>query len=103
MTKHAAPLESPAEETTRLRECMSDLLGVMAVPALWVGGRQPDVVSRALDVLRDRTSELIAANDRLANELAECRQTEETLRANELNFRLTVDNIPGMDAGVSAP
>ena len=75
---------------------MSDLLGVMAVPALWVAGRQPDVVSRALEALRDRTSELIAANERLANELAECRQAEETLRANELNFRLTVDNIPGM-------
>ncbi|HEU4890749.1 MAG TPA: PAS domain S-box protein [Vicinamibacterales bacterium] len=96
MTKHVAPLESPAGEITRLRECMSDLLGVMAVPALWVGGRQPDVVSRALEALRDRTSELIAANERLANELAECRQAEETLRANELNFRLTVDNIPGM-------
>ena len=96
MTKHVAPLESPAGEITRLRECMSDLLGVMAVPALWVAGRQPDVVSRALEALRDRTSELIAANERLANELAECRQAEETLRANELNFRLTVDNIPGM-------
>jgi PAS domain-containing protein len=32
----------------------------------------------------------------LTNELADRRRTEETLRASELNFQLTVDNIPGM-------
>ena len=70
MTKDAAPLESRAEEVTRLRD--------------------------ALDALLARASELAAANDRLTNELADRRRTEETLRASELNFQLTVDNIPGM-------
>jgi PAS domain S-box-containing protein len=70
MTKDAAPLESRAEEVTRLRD--------------------------ALDALLARASELAAANDRLTNELADRRRTEETLRASELNFQLTVDNIPDM-------
>jgi PAS domain S-box-containing protein len=70
MTKDAAPLESRAEEVTRLRD--------------------------ALDALLARASELPAPHDRLTNELADRRRTEETLRASELNFQLTVDNIPGM-------
>ena len=43
-----------------------------------------------------RTSELAATNERLKNEVAERRRTEDALRANELNFQLTVDSIPGM-------
>ena len=39
---------------------------------------------------------LTAANERLTNELAERRRAEDVLRANELSFQLTVDNIPGM-------
>jgi len=46
--------------------------------------------------LRDCVTELAAANERLANEIAELRQTEQALRANELNFQLTVDSMPGM-------
>src|SRR5262249_7206167 len=46
--------------------------------------------------LRDRVNELTAANERLTKEVAELRQTERALRANELNFQLTVDSMPGM-------
>jgi PAS domain-containing protein len=43
-----------------------------------------------------RTRELAAANEDLKKEIAERRRTEQALRANELNFQLTVDSIPGM-------
>jgi PAS domain-containing protein len=52
----------------------------------------PDEVAR----LRDCITELAAANERLTNEVAELRQIEQALRANELNFQLTVDSMPGM-------
>src|SRR5262245_42521501 len=52
----------------------------------------PDEAAR----LRDRLNELTAANGRLQKEVAELRQTEQALRANELNFQLTVDSMPGM-------
>jgi hypothetical protein len=42
-------LESPAEEVTRLRECLNDLRGVMA--ALWTEGEPPRTVSTSLDTL----------------------------------------------------
>ena len=56
------------------------------------GQSSSDEVAR----LRDCVTELAAANERLANEIAELRQTEQALRANELNFQLTVDSMPGM-------
>jgi PAS domain S-box-containing protein len=43
-----------------------------------------------------RTTELAAANDELKKEIAERQRSEHALRANELNFQLTVDSIPGM-------
>jgi PAS domain S-box-containing protein len=46
--------------------------------------------------LRERLNELTAANERLTNEVAELRRSEQLLRANELNFQLTVDSMPGM-------
>ena len=49
-----------------------------------------------------RTRELAAANDELKKEIAERRRTEQALRANELNFQLTVDSIPGMVHTMSA-
>src|SRR5262245_11858383 len=52
----------------------------------------PDEVAR----LRDCVNELVAANERLTKEVAELRQTEQVLHANELNFQLTVDSMPGM-------
>ena len=95
MTKDQAR-ESSTDEVTRLRDCLDDLVSMMAAPALWTGGRPPHAVSSALDALIGHASELIAANERLTTELAERRRTEEVLRANELNFQLTVDSIPGM-------
>ena len=84
------------EDATRLRDSVADLARVIAQPALWTDGKPPDAVRRVLDAMIARTSDLIAANERLTKELAERRVTEEALRANELSFQLTVDNIPGM-------
>jgi PAS domain S-box-containing protein len=95
------------EAVARLRDCLNDLVSIMAVPALWTGGKPPRIVSTSLDALRGiandleervarQTSELQAANQLLKEEVAERRRTEEALRANELNFQLTVDTIPGM-------
>ena len=95
MTK-AQARESSTDEVTRLRDCLDDLVSMMAAPAVWTGGQPTHAVSSALDALIGDTSELIAANERLTTELAERRRTEEVLRANELNFQLTVDSIPGM-------
>ena len=95
MAIDAVPASS-TEDVTRLRDSLNDLASVMTQPALWTGGKPPDVVSRVLDTLIGRTNDLIAANERLTNDLAERQRTEQTLRANELNFQLTVDSIPGM-------
>ena len=74
------PLESPADEVTRLRDALNELRGIMARPALWTGGEPPGIVLTSLDALFG-----------IANELG-----ERMARANELNFQLTVDTIPGM-------
>jgi PAS domain S-box-containing protein len=39
------------EETERLRRCMSDLLSLLALPAMWVGGDLAQIGQRLLDVL----------------------------------------------------
>ncbi|HSU61690.1 MAG TPA: hypothetical protein VLI55_20440 [Bryobacteraceae bacterium] len=44
-------LESPTEEVTRLRGCLNDLVGIMALPALWAGGEPQQIVSTLLDAL----------------------------------------------------
>lgn len=49
-----------------------------------------------------RPTELDAANEELKKEIAERRRTEHALRANELNFQLTVDSIPGMVCTMTA-
>src|SRR5262249_13851529 len=46
--------------------------------------------------LRDCLNELTAAHERLKTEVVELRRTEHVLRANEPNFQLTVDSMPGM-------
>ena len=46
-----APLEAFTEEVTRLRECVDDLVGIMALPALWTGAEPPQIVSTVLDAL----------------------------------------------------
>jgi signal transduction histidine kinase len=43
--------EQAGEETERLRRCMSDLLSLLALPAMWVGGDLAQIGQRLLDVL----------------------------------------------------
>src|SRR5262249_18367268 len=43
-----APLESPAEELTRLRDCLNDLCRIMALPA---SGEPSRIVETLLDAL----------------------------------------------------
>ncbi len=84
MTKDPAGEASNAE-VTRLRDCLNDLVNLLAAPAQWTGGKPPQNVSSALDALSARTNELIAANERLTREVAERRQ-----------FRLLVETIPAL-------
>jgi PAS domain S-box-containing protein len=44
-------VEDPAEEIKRLRRCVNDLVSVLALPAIWTGGGQSEVVSTLLDAL----------------------------------------------------
>src|SRR5437879_349856 len=41
----AATVESPVEDVAPLRRCLSDLVSIMALPALWAGGEPPRIVS----------------------------------------------------------
>ncbi len=43
--------ESPAEEIRRLRRCINDLVGVLALPATWAGGAPSQIVGNSLDAL----------------------------------------------------
>jgi PAS domain S-box-containing protein len=58
--------------------------------------QQKRLASDLSEAAARRTSELEAATVLLKEEVAEHRRTEQALRANELNFQLTVDTIPGM-------
>jgi PAS domain S-box-containing protein len=44
-------LESSAEEVTRLRDCLNDLVRIMALPALRAGGEPVQIVGTLLDAL----------------------------------------------------
>jgi hypothetical protein len=46
-----APLEAPADEAPRLRRCLSDMVGIMALPALWMGREPRRIVSTLVDAL----------------------------------------------------
>src|ERR1051325_12026269 len=46
-----APLESPAEEITRLRDCLSDLVRIMSLPVLSTGGEPSRIASSLLNAL----------------------------------------------------
>ena len=46
-----APLESAADEITRLRDCLNDLVSITALPALSTGGEPGQIVSTLLDAL----------------------------------------------------
>jgi PAS domain S-box-containing protein len=43
--------ESPADEASRLRRCLNDLLGIMALPALWAGGGSLAIANTLMDAL----------------------------------------------------
>jgi len=45
------PLEHPAEEIKRLQRCISDLISILALPAIWAGREPPGIVSTLLDSL----------------------------------------------------
>lgn len=44
-------LETPTDEVARLRGCLNDLVGIMALPALWAGDEPQQIVSTLLDAL----------------------------------------------------
>jgi hypothetical protein len=49
-----APLEPAAEDITSLRRCLTDLVSVMALPALRAGGEPHQIVSTLLVCTIDR-------------------------------------------------
>jgi PAS domain S-box-containing protein len=104
-----APVDSPAEDIARLRDCLNDLVGAMAHPTLWTSGEPPQAVSTSLGALpgmlervAQRTSALAAANQALTNQIADRKRTEDELRERERESRLIVDSIPGLVALLSA-
>ena len=44
-------IEETANEVTRLRSCISDLIAIQALSAIWNGGQQSQIVSTSLDAL----------------------------------------------------
>lgn len=104
-----APTEPATADVTRLRDCLNELVNIMALPALWTGGVPPQAVSALLSTLPGmlegvarQTSALAAANQALQNELAERHQAEEALQEREHESRLIVDTIPGLVGILSA-
>ena len=93
------PLESPAEEVTRLRDCLNDLRDIMALPALWAGGEPPRIVSTSLDALLAIADEL---EERVAQRTRELAIANEALREGKRDSRLVVDSIPGLVALLTA-
>jgi PAS domain S-box-containing protein len=93
------PIESPAQEVTRLRDVLNDLRGIMALPALWTGGEPPRIVRTSLDALLGIATELEECLARRTRELA---IANETLRESERSARLVVDSIPGPVALLTA-
>ena len=91
----APPLESPAEEVTRLRDSLNDLRGIMAQPALWGGGEPPRIVNTSLDVLLGIANDL---EERVAQRTHELVIANEALGESDRNSRLVVDSIPGFIA-----
>jgi len=44
-------LEDPAQDTKRLQSCINDLVGLLALPAIWRGSEPSQIVETLLDVL----------------------------------------------------
>jgi len=47
----AVPAEDSGEEARRLRRCINDLVGILALPAVWLGHSAPEIVGSLLDAL----------------------------------------------------
>ncbi len=45
------PIRDPAEEIRRLQRCVSDLVSVLALPAIWVGSEPSQIVGTLLEAL----------------------------------------------------
>jgi PAS domain S-box-containing protein len=93
------PLESPADEVTRLIDVLNELRGIMARPAVWTGGEPPRIVNTSLDALLRIANEL---EERVAQRTRELAIANEALRDSERNSRLVVDSIPGLVALLTA-
>jgi PAS domain-containing protein len=93
------PLESPADEVTRLRDALNEVRGIMARPALWTGGEPPRIVNASLDTLFGIANEV---EERVAQHKRELTRASEALRDSERNSRLVVDSIPGLVAILTA-
>jgi PAS domain S-box-containing protein len=78
----------------RLRDSLNDLRGVMAVPAVWTGGKPPRNVSTSLDALLGIANELEERVAQRTRDLA----TQDALRESERESRLVMDSIPGLIA-----
>lgn len=46
-----SPIEHPAEEIKALRRCITDLVSILTLPAIWTGGESSRIVSTLLDAL----------------------------------------------------
>jgi PAS domain S-box-containing protein len=93
------PLESPADEVTRLRDALNELRGIMARTALWTGGEPPRIVNTSLDALFGIANEV---EERVAQRRRELAKANDALRDSERNSRLVVDSVPGLVALLTA-
>ena len=94
-----SPLESRADEVTRLRDALNELRGIMARPGLWTAGEPPRTVDASLDVLVGIANEI---DERLAQRARDVARATEALRDSERNSRLVIDSIPGLVAILTA-
>lgn len=51
LSSMAADIEGSAEEIKRLRRCINDLVGIVALPAMWAGADSSQIVRTLLDAL----------------------------------------------------
>src|SRR5262245_16276694 len=45
------PVDASADEVTRLRGCLNDLVSIVALPAAWAGSEPGEIVGTLLDTL----------------------------------------------------
>jgi PAS domain S-box-containing protein len=119
-----APRDYSAEEVARLRNCLNELAGSMALPAQWTGGEPAHIVSTLLDALsvasapldrgadanqailglpqtrfaRDSERDARLLVDSVLTDIDERKRAQDALRESERESRLIVDSIPGLVA-----